>query len=105
MLSPKSTLKTCILQEMHSSPVAGHYHFKKTYTRAQRSFFWMNMKNKILTFVFKCDIRQHKKGQVIKLLGTLQPFPLPYSVWIDLSMDFIIGLRNSGNKLVINGGC
>ena len=59
------------------------------------------MKNDILTFVAECDVCQCNKGETIKLPGTLQPFPLPASVWTYVSMDFIIGLPKLGNKSVI----
>jgi len=61
----------------------------------------MGMKNDILTFVAECDVCQRQKGETIKLLGTLQPLPIPASVWTDVSMDFITGLPKSGNKSVI----
>jgi len=59
------------------------------------------MKKYILTFVAECDVCQHHKGETIKSVGTLQPFPIPTSVWTKVSMDFITGLPKSGNKSVI----
>eukprot|EP00253_Pinus_taeda_P002216 PITA_02216 len=59
------------------------------------------MKNGILTFVGECDVCQRHKGEIIKLPGTLQPLPIPTSVWIYVSMDFITSLPKSDNKSVI----
>ena len=39
VISPTSTLKSHILAELHSSPIAGHSDFQKTYARTKRSFF------------------------------------------------------------------
>jgi hypothetical protein len=50
------------------------------------------MKQTICTFVAKCDNYQHNKGETIKPLGTLQLLPLPPTIWMDISMDFIVGL-------------
>ena len=100
-ISLTSTLKTHILAELHSSPTAEHAGIQKTYARTCRSFFWTSMKNDILTFVVECDVCQRNKGEIIKLPGTLQPLPLPTSVWIDFCMDSITSLPKSGNKLVI----
>ena len=101
MISPTSTLKNRILEELHSSPTVSHSGFQKTYARTHRSFFWIGIKTNILTFVAKYDVCQCHKGETIKSLGTLQPLPIPASIWTDVSMDFIIGLSKSDNKSVI----
>ena len=89
VISPTSALKTHILAELHSSPTIGHAGFQKTYAHTHRSFFWMGMKTEILTFVAKCDVCQCHKGETVKLPRNLQPLPIPTSVWMDVSMDFI----------------
>jgi len=89
------------LAELHLSPIAGHSGFQKTYARTRRSFFWIGMKKDILTFVAECDVCQRHKGETVNTPGTLQPLPIPASIWIEVSMDFITGLPKSGNKSVI----
>eukprot|EP00253_Pinus_taeda_P020427 PITA_20427 len=59
------------------------------------------MKKDILTFVVECDVCQRHKGETVKVPSTLQPFPIPASIWTEFSMDFITGLPKSGNKSVI----
>ena len=59
------------------------------------------MKTEILTFVAECDVCQHHKGEIVKSPGTLQSFPIPTSIWTDVSMDFITDLPKLGNKSVI----
>jgi hypothetical protein len=59
------------------------------------------MKQEIHNFVTECDLCQHNKGETVKSSGTLQPLPIPLAIWKDISMDFIVGLPKSGNKLVI----
>jgi hypothetical protein len=51
--------------------------------------------------VAECDVCQCNKGETIKSLGTLQLLSIHPNIWRDISMDFIVGLANSGNKLVI----
>jgi hypothetical protein len=36
----------------------------------------------------------------MKTSGTLQPLPIPPSIWTNISMDFIVELPKSGNKSV-----
>jgi hypothetical protein len=59
------------------------------------------MKQDVRTFVVECDVCQHKKGETLKSFGTLQPISIPPAIWRDISMDFVVGLPKSGNKLVI----
>eukprot|EP00253_Pinus_taeda_P007116 PITA_07116 len=101
VISRTSNLKSRILVELHSSPLVGHSSFQKSYAHTRRSFFWIGMKKDILTFVEECDVCQRHKGESVKAQGTLQPLPIPASIWMEVSMDFITGLTNSGNKLVI----
>ena len=59
------------------------------------------MKKDIYSFISECDICQHNKGELIKPPGTLQPLPIPASIWKDISMDFIVGFPKARNKVVI----
>jgi hypothetical protein len=59
------------------------------------------MKHDVHNFVAECDVCQRNKGETVKSSGTLQPLPIPPTIWWDISMDFIIGLPKSGNKSVI----
>ena len=79
----------------------GHLGFQKTYACALHSFFWAGMKKDIFHFVTECEVYQRNKGETIKSLGSLQPFPIPASMWTTISMDFIVDLCNVGNKSVI----
>ena len=49
----------------------------------------------------ECEVDQQNKGETIKALVTLQPLPIPPTIWWDISMDFIVGLPKYGNNLVI----
>lgn len=86
---------------MHSSPIVNHSKFQKTYECIRHSFFLEGMKKDIHTFVTKCDTFQRNKGEEMKTPWSLQPFPIPTTIWKNISMDFIVGLPKEGNKLVI----
>jgi hypothetical protein len=51
--------------------------------------------------VVECDVFQCNKGETVEAHGTLQPLPIPPTIWRDIFMDFIVGLLKLGNKLVI----
>jgi hypothetical protein len=81
--------------------IVGHSSFQKTYAHARRSFFWAGLKKDILHFVTECEVCQRNKGETIKSPGSLQPLPIPASMWTDISVDFIVGLPKAGNKSVV----
>jgi hypothetical protein len=59
------------------------------------------MKQDVRTFVDECDVCQCSKGETVKNMGTLQPLPIPPTIWRNISMDFIAGLSKSDNNSVI----
>ena len=59
------------------------------------------MEKNILTFVVECNTCQRNKGETVKAPGTLQPFPISPTLWTDISMDFIVGLRKASKKSII----
>lgn len=54
------------------------------------------MKKDILTFVFECN-----KGESVNPPRATHPFPLITSIWIGISMDFIISQPKASNKPLI----
>ena len=60
------------------------------------------MKKDILNyFLIECETCQRNKGEKIKSLGALQPFPIPTTICKDIPMDYIVGLMKAGNKSII----
>jgi hypothetical protein len=100
-LRKQSALKSMVLFKFHASPIARHSGFPKTYKRVKHSFFLDGMKKDIHAFVAECDTCQCNKGKTVKTLDTLQPLSIPPTIWMDISMDFIVGLPKSGNNKVI----
>jgi hypothetical protein len=50
------------------------------------------MRQDICKFVAECEVCQRNKGETVKSPGTLQPLPIPPTIWKDISMEFITGL-------------
>jgi hypothetical protein len=53
------------------------------------------MKREIAKYVSECDTCQRIKASHLKTPDTLQPLPIPFWKWEDISMDFIVGLHNT----------
>jgi hypothetical protein len=56
------------------------------------------MKREIANYVSECDICQRVKTSHLKIVGILQPLPIPSWKWEDISMDFIVGLPNTSQR-------
>jgi hypothetical protein len=59
------------------------------------------MKKDILHFFSECEVCQHNKGEIINSPGDLQPLPIPSSMWMDISMEFIVGPSKAGKTSII----
>jgi hypothetical protein len=90
-----------VISEFHATPTVGHFGLTKTYDQVKCYFFWDGMKREVHKFLAECDVCQCNKGETIKSLGTLHSLSIPPAIWWDISMDFIVGLPKSNNKLVI----
>lgn len=54
-------------------------------------YFWPAMRRDIQRFVERCHVCQLGKGKASNA-GLYLPLPLPTQPWIDISMDFVLGL-------------
>jgi hypothetical protein len=77
VLEKHLALKQQFLKELHSSSIASHSSFHKTYDKIKHSFFWDGMQSYIQDFVAYCDDFQRNKGDKVKIPGTLQKLPIP----------------------------
>ncbi|WVZ24535.1 hypothetical protein V8G54_003079 [Vigna mungo] len=81
-----------LLQEYHSSPMAGHTGVTRTLGRLMANFYWPSIRKDVQSFISQCVTCQQTKIPAQKPSGLLQPIPPPSQCWEDLSLDFIVGL-------------
>ena len=55
-VGPSCPLKLQFLHHVHSSPLASHSGFLKSYQRAKSDFYWHGMKSDLKKFIRECDI-------------------------------------------------
>ena len=72
-----------------------------TSKRVGQVFYWKGLQKLVRQYVRECSVCQQNKGENVKSPGLLQPLPIPYAPFVDISMDFIEGLPKSEGKEVI----
>ncbi|KAI3526019.1 hypothetical protein L1887_05170 [Cichorium endivia] len=85
---PDSSLRLQIIKELHGE---GHVGRDRTLQLVQSSYFWPTMRKEVERFVKRCRICQVSKGTATNA-GLYMPLPVPLQPWVDISMDFVLGL-------------
>ena len=71
---------------------------------AKDHYFWPHMLKDITELIKRCSICQIAKSHVLPQ-GLYTPLPTPQGPWLDVSMDFVLGLsqtlRNKDSILVV----
>ncbi|KAK0572561.1 hypothetical protein LWI29_033492 [Acer saccharum] len=88
---PKSSLRELLVREAHGGGLMGHFGIAKTLDVLHEHFFWPHMKRNVERICEKCITCRQAKSK-IKPHGLYTPLPIPSGPWIDISMDFVLGL-------------
>jgi len=98
---PKCGTRELILREIHGRSMAGHFGEDKTYLMAKEHYFWPHMLKDIRDILKRCSICQMAKSHSFTQ-GLYTHLPTSQGSWLDVSMDFVLGLpRTQCNKDVI----
>jgi hypothetical protein len=90
-----------LVQSLYDSSLRGHYGILGTYKRVKKLFTWSKLKEGVIHHVQNYDIYQMNKGELISVLGLLEPIAIPEGDWEVICMDFIGGLSKSEGKDII----
>jgi hypothetical protein len=94
-------LCTCVLQEKHDHPMAGHFSYNKTLELLHHNYVWPSMHMDSKNFVTQCILCAHNKPSCHRPYRLLQPLPIPECPWHSISMDFIEQLLASNGFTTI----
>lgn len=100
-INPQSSLKSALLHEFHTTPLAGHAGVKGTLVCLLSVFFWPNMRRNVEKLVAASLICQQTKYSTQAPTGLLQPLPISSLVSNEVTMDFIRGLLSSRGFTII----
>jgi hypothetical protein len=91
---PNCSIRELLVRESHGGGLMGHFGVAKTLAMLQEHFYWPHMKRDVERVCGRCVICRQAKSRV-QPHGLYTPLPIPSSPWIDISMDFVLGLPRS----------
>ena len=90
-------LKMQVIKKTHNQPAVGHSSVKKTLNMIRRHYYWPAMRRKVEQYLCNCHVCKQAKASWDVYNRLFQPLPVPERPWIDLTMDFVVGLpKNQG---------
>ena len=91
---PNCSLRAVLVREAHGGGLMGHFGVQKTYDILIEHFYWPCMKRDVHKICGQCIVCLKAKSK-LQPHGLYTPLPIPDVPWIDLSMDFVLGLPRS----------
>ena len=91
---PSCSIRDLLVRESHGGGLMGHFGVAKTLAMLQEHFYWPHMKRDVERICGRCVTCRQAKSRV-QPNGLYTPLPIPSSPWIDISMDFVLGLPRS----------
>jgi len=85
------SLRQSLVREAHEGWIMGHFGVAKTLDTLHEHFFWPHMHKSVHSLCDKCIACRKAKSKV-QPHGLYTPFPIPNMPWVDISMNFILGL-------------
>ena len=72
----------------------GHFGVAKTLGIVQEHFYWPRLKRDIERICARCVTCRQAKSRV-QAHGLYTPLPIPTAPWVDISIDFVLGLTRT----------
>ena len=76
-------------------PYAGHLGYQNMLKKLQENFYWSEHTLDVRDFVLNCEVCHQEKSVHHLPTGLLEPLTLLEQKWVDIIMDFIMGLPRS----------
>ena len=88
---PHCSMRELLVREAHGGGLMGHFGVRKTLEILHEHFFWPRMRRDVIRICGRCITCRRAKSKVLPH-GLYTPLPVPSEPWVDISMDFVLGL-------------
>jgi hypothetical protein len=88
---PNSSMRELLVRKAHGWGLMGHFGVRKTLDVLHEHLFWPKMKHDVERVCVKCITCRHAKSRVLPHVLYI-PLPVPSAPWVDIFMDFVLGL-------------
>ena len=88
---PQGSIRKLLVKESHEGGLMGHFGIDKTLVLLKEKFYWPHMKKDVHKHCTRCVACLQAKSRVMPH-GLYTPLPIPSAPWVDISMDFVLGL-------------
>ncbi|XP_072064137.1 uncharacterized protein [Arachis hypogaea] len=85
------SMRDLLVLESHNGGLMGHFGVHKTLDVLSEHFYWPRMRRDVEKFCAKCVACKQAKSKSLPH-GLYAPLPVPMHPWVDISMDFVLGL-------------
>ena len=83
----------------YDDPLAKHFGIDKTRELVDRKYYSLSLRKDVKNYIRGCDVYLASKAIRHKPYGDLQSLPVPTHRWKELSIDFVIGLPLSADRM------
>ncbi|KAK8619587.1 hypothetical protein V6N13_135869 [Hibiscus sabdariffa] len=95
---PQGSIRELLLKKARGGGLMGHFGVAKTLSMLQEHLYWPKMRRDVERLCEHCITCRKAKSKVMPH-GLYTPLPIPNAPWMDISMDFVLGLpRTKNNK-------
>ncbi|KAG7533313.1 Dynamin GTPase effector [Arabidopsis thaliana x Arabidopsis arenosa] len=94
---PQGSMRELLIREAHEGGLMGHFGRDKTLGVLMDHFYCLRLKRDVERFCSKCITCLKAKSRSHPH-DLYMPLPIPNLPWVDISMDFVLGLPKINNK-------
>ena len=88
---PNCSMCELLVCEAHGGGLMGHFGVRKNLEILHQHMFWPKMKKDFIRICGRCITGRKAKSKVMAH-GLYTPLPVPSEPWVDISMEFVLGL-------------